>query len=151
MSNFTPITLKTRPRFFEDNECKALWRWALMVPTLRDYLYHVPNGGSRNKIEAARMKGMGVRAGVFDYHLPVPRGEYHGLWIEMKATPPNDARVSPEQKEWLAKMQAQGYAAYVCRGWGEAQRVFQWYLGLPVPEIAITCPPLEAVLGEVGE
>ena len=119
----------------EDTEAMALWAWAQHNKVLRDHLVHVPNGGRRNKREAARMKRMGVRAGVHDYLLPVPRGRYHGLWIELKATPPNNAKVTKEQREWTERMRDQGYAAYVCKGWVAAARVMRWYLDkLPAPE-----------------
>lgn len=36
-------------------------------PKERLKLFHVPNGGSRNRIEAAKLKRMGVRAGVADF------------------------------------------------------------------------------------
>ena len=47
-------------------------------------LYHIPNGGTRDPIEAKHMKEQGVKRGVPDLHLPVARGKYHGLYIEMK-------------------------------------------------------------------
>ena len=115
-------------RYREDEESCALWEWAQFIPELRDCLYHIPNGGKRNPCEAARMKKMGVRAGVADYHLPVPRGAYTGLWIELKATPPHDAAVQSNQREWLGKMQDQGAVAVVCKGWMQAKRVIEWYL-----------------------
>ena len=36
-------------------------------------IYHVPNGGSRNTLEAANLKRQGVKAGVPDLCLPVPK------------------------------------------------------------------------------
>lgn len=131
---------------YEDDESKALWDWAQYNKVLREYLHHVPNGGKRNAREAARMKAMGVRKGVHDYHLPVPRGGFHGLWIELKATPPNHARTTPEQKEWESKMRSQGYAAFVCRGWITAKQVIEWYLSLYEPGHC-KCPELKEVLG----
>jgi hypothetical protein len=44
--------------------------------------FHVPNGGSRHKIEAAKLKGMGTLAGVPDLIIIVD-GAVHGL--ELKA------------------------------------------------------------------
>ncbi len=35
-------------------------------------LYHIPNGGSRNAIEAKNLKRQGVKPGVPDLCLPVP-------------------------------------------------------------------------------
>lgn len=49
-----------------------------------DLLYHVPNGGKRNQKEAFNLKRQGVRAGVPDLCLPVSRGKYHALYIELK-------------------------------------------------------------------
>lgn len=47
-------------------------------------IYHVPNGGSRNQLEAANLKRQGVKAGVPDLNLPVALNGFHGLYIEMK-------------------------------------------------------------------
>ena len=126
---------------WEDIEARAYWQWAQFVPLLREHLYHIPNGGYRSRIEAAIMKAMGVRAGVSDYHLPIERGGFLGLWIEMKAKPPHDARVTEDQAWWGDKMLAEGHAFFVCRGFEEARAATEWYLSLPqtllVPEIEI--------------
>lgn len=47
-------------------------------------LHHIPNGGTRDPVEAKHLKQQGVKNGVPDLCLPVPRGRYHGLYIEMK-------------------------------------------------------------------
>ena len=79
--------------------------------------HHIPNGGSRNKAEAARLKRQGVKAGVPDICIPVPRGGYHGMYIEMKY-----GRNKPRetQKIWLERLNAQGYYTVVCYSAGEA-------------------------------
>ena len=152
MSHKTPAQYKPghRSNFYEDRESTALWNWAQMFPVLREHLYHIPNGGNRNPREGARMKGMGVRAGVHDYHLPVPRGGFHGLWVELKATPPNAAAVSVGQKEWEVKMRDLGHAVYICKGWETAMKVFRWYLAMPPVPVIVECPPLESVLKEMA-
>lgn len=113
----------------EDTEQITLMHWAQMQygrhPELR-LLFAIPNGGSRNKIEAAKLKAMGVKAGVSDLFLPVPRGRYAGLWIEMKRL--TGGRATKEQREWLAEMTRQGYAAHICKGWKAAAEVIQNYL-----------------------
>ena len=66
----------------EAQEQMTLFSWAAMqsgkYPEL-NLLYHVPNGGSRHKAEAGRLRAEGVKAGVPDLCLPVARGQYHGL------------------------------------------------------------------------
>lgn len=71
----------------EDTEQIAVIQWATyqmnVYPELK-WLHHCPNGGSRNRNEAVKLKQMGVKAGVSDLCLPYPRGIYCGLYIEMK-------------------------------------------------------------------
>lgn len=89
-------------------------------------LYHVPNGGSRRKSEAGRFRAEGVKAGVPDLCLPVARGGYHGLYIEMKRI--KGSKTSEEQKAWLACLKAQGYFVALCKGWEAASRVITSYM-----------------------
>lgn len=55
-SQSSPGAAKRKPIPHEANEQEALFRWAWFMrgkyPEL-DLLYHIPNGGSRNRIEAA--------------------------------------------------------------------------------------------------
>lgn len=98
-------------------------------PALGELLIHIPNGGSRkNAYEGWRLKAQGVRAGVSDLFLPVSRKGFHGLWIEFKAAPPNNAPISPGQKDWLTLMTAQGYAAHLCLGVDASMKVIDDYL-----------------------
>lgn len=78
-------------------EQEALFRWAVLQPTESGIrlMMHIPNGGYRKPSEAARFRALGVRAGVPDIFLPVARGGYHGLWIELKRR--RGGRVSGEQ------------------------------------------------------
>jgi hypothetical protein len=122
-------------KFIEDDHQEALFRWASVMansgyPTR--LMFAIPNGGYRRPREAARMKLAGVKSGIPDILLPVPRGEFHGLFIELKRPiVKGDAKpvVSPEQKHWLKELDAQGYMATVCYGWIEAKEVIESYLG----------------------
>lgn len=115
----------------EGVEQATLFHWAEMQtwkhPEL-SLMFHVPNGGKRSATEAARMQKEGVKAGVPDIFLPVPRGEYHGMWIEMKRI--KGGRVSEEQQKWHDALRAQGYAVNVCKGWQEAADCLEEYLAL---------------------
>lgn len=107
----------------------ALFQWAKkaqqQLPEL-ELLYAYPAGGHRHKATAARMKREGAKAGVPDIHLPVARGEYHGLWIELKI---GNNKPTQKQKWWLEKLSEQGHLAVVCYGWEEAMREIEKYLG----------------------
>ena len=101
----------------ESQEQATVFEWAKIqsksIPEL-ELMYHVPNGGSRNKIEAARLKAQGVKAGVPDICLPVARNGCHGLYIELKRV--GGAKPRENQLEWLEKLMRQGYKVAVCYG-----------------------------------
>ncbi len=114
----------------EDDEQSALFGWAALYPQCR-LLYAVPNGGYRKPREAARMKRQGTRAGVPDICLPVARGGFHGLYIEMKRPiVKGEAKpvVSKEQAQWLKDLRAEGYCAEVCYGFNDARDLIENYL-----------------------
>lgn len=116
----------------EAQEQKAVFDWA-MQPSVRavwpelKLLHHIPNGGKRDRVEAAHLKAQGVKRGVPDLCLPVARDKFHGLYIEMKT---DKGRTSPEQKWWQEELTGQGYFATVCHGWQAAVDALKWYLAL---------------------
>ena len=91
-----------------------------------ELLFAIPNGGKRNIVTAKLLKDEGVKAGVPDVFLAVPRKEFNGLFIEMKRQ--DGGRVSKEQKDWMDRLQAQGFEAVVCRGWEGAAEALLRYL-----------------------
>ena len=107
----------------ESQEQQALFEWAAYHPEL-ELMHHIPNGGKRNPREAARLKREGVKAGIPDIFLPVPRRGWHGLYIEMK-TP--GGRLSKAQKDIHQKLSEQNYAVVVCHGCDEAIQAIQHY------------------------
>lgn len=115
----------------ESVEQQCLFRWAAYqsgkYPELK-LLYHVPNGGSRNKAEAGRFKAEGVKAGVPDLCLPVPRGEFHGLYIELKRL--RGSRTSEDQILWMEELTKQGYCVALCKGWEAAAKTITNYLDM---------------------
>ena len=112
----------------EDEEQIWLFSWAALNlgrwPEL-ELMHHIPNGGKRTKTEAARFKAMGVKRGVSDIFLPVARGGFHGLYIELKA---KDGKVDAAQKEWIEAVRKQGYCGAVCFGGGLAADLIKRYL-----------------------
>lgn len=133
----TRPALGTSQRHPEDAHQAALFDWAEKAMGAHPELIalmHVPNGGKRGRLEAARLKRQGVRAGYPDIALDVARGRYHGLRIELKATAEDlgrKPRPSPEQREWLARLNNNGFRAVVCEGWIAARDELLSYLALP--------------------
>jgi hypothetical protein len=97
----------------EHAEQMGLFEWAAYAavhwPELA-LLHAIPNGGDRHPTVAARLKAAGVKPGVPDICLPVPRGDWHGLYIELKT---RRGRVSAAQREWLTALARQGYRTAV--------------------------------------
>lgn len=91
-------------------------------------LFAIPNGGQRNIITAKRMKDEGVRAGIPDLFLAVPRGKFHGLFVEMKKT--RGGVVSDAQKACMQMLSENGYCVTVCHGFMDAQDAVKGYLSL---------------------
>lgn len=95
-------------------------------PELR-LLHHIPNERQCSPALGMQLKLAGVRRGVPDLHLPVPRGEYAALWLEMKT---GTGVSSAEQEWWIRELNASGSFAEICHGWESAVRVIEWYMGL---------------------
>lgn len=114
----------------EATEQERVINWATFYaknfPEL-DLLYHVPNGGSRNQLEAANLKRQGVKAGVPDLVLPVPRQQFHGLYVEMKW---GKNTTTEKQDWWLEQLRQQGYKTAVCWSAEEAMDVIANYMGI---------------------
>ena len=89
-------------------------------------MYHIPNEGKRSVVRGAQMKREGLKKGVPDICLPVARGRYHGLYIEMKRR--RDGRLTKEQEKWIERLNRYGNKAVVCRGWEEAAQAIGDYM-----------------------
>lgn len=90
-------------------------------------MFHVPNGGSRNKREAIALKQMGVKAGVSDLLMLVPHGKYHGLIIEMKY---GSNKLQDSQRDFLQSQMAAGYCCAVCYSSNMAKELVRAYMSL---------------------
>jgi hypothetical protein len=76
---------------------------------------------------------MGVKPGVSDIMLPVRRGNWPGLFIELKKPKldgKKDSVTQPEQKVWGDHFISQGYGFVVCYGWHEAQKSVDTIFGI---------------------
>lgn len=124
----TRVTHNREPEHLEQ---RCLFDWIdkhlVRIPDLRG-AFAVPNGRGRSRMEAGKLKAEGVRRGVPDVWLAVPRDGYHGLVCEFKA--PGKLRdVSPEQEAWHRFLRDQGYLVIVSDNWRSAWNLIVRYLG----------------------
>lgn len=114
----------------EHNEQVALMHWWSYASKSHgipeQLLFAIPNGGQRNLIVATKLKAEGVRAGIPDLFLAVPRGRFHGMFVEMKKT--KGGRVPKNQQIMLETLNLCGYYSIVCHGWNEARDAITQYL-----------------------
>ena len=88
-------------------------------------LFAIPNGGKRSLATAAKMKAEGVRAGVPDLCLPVMRGGFGGMYIELKA---GKNTTSDLQDDVIEELRSDGYYVEVFWSWEEALAVMIAYV-----------------------
>lgn len=136
-----PALFKAKPVRAKRIDREGLEQAALMAeievryPKVFELIYHVPNGGHRHKLVAAKLKQQGVKAGIPDLVLPMARGGYFGLYIEFKATI-DPAPVSASQTACIRRLNEQGYLAIVCRGHFDAMEQLRAYLRLAPTVVA---------------
>lgn len=92
---------------------------------------HVPNGGSRNIVEAAKLKAMGTTAGVPDLMILGPKG-FTG-WLEVKAP---KGRLSQSQRHFIDSLQDMQHPVAVVHSIDEAQQAIKSW-GLPSKDAAM--------------
>jgi VRR-NUC domain len=107
----------------EDAEQQKIVKW------LKDHdvlFYHIPNGGKRDKREAAKFKRLGVQAGVPDLCIPIARWGYFGAYIEVKRK--SGGKVSEAQLYWLKVLGEMGYYCTVANGFDDFVSKMNEYL-----------------------
>ena len=121
----------------ETTEQMGLFRWANnhvhVLPELR-WMYHVPNEGKRTNGNI--LKAAGLKSGVPDICLPIPRNGFHGLYIEMKY---GKNKATKEQKEYLAALDEYAYKTAICYGAQEAMETIVDYLQTPDGQNLYVC------------
>lgn len=112
-------------------------------------MHAIPNGGYRRGAEASKLKAEGVKAGVLDTFLPVPKpfkfsdpdtgregfGMYAGLYVEFKEPKRRnhaEGGMSDAQVEFADAVRHQGYCARVAYTWYEAANVVMLYYGVEI-------------------
>lgn len=122
----------------EHQEQSALFAWARNPATLKKHpelhlLSASLNGVKLTKSQAIKAKKAGMLAGEHDVRLPVARGGYTSLSIEMKA---GDNRPTAKQLEYGERLESEGAKVCYCWSWIEAKEQIERYLSLDKPVFA---------------
>lgn len=88
-------------------------------------LHAIPNGDWRGFGTGIKLKAQGVLPGIPDLFLPVPRGDFHGLYIELKKA---NGSVKPAQWEMMAALHSQGFQVRLTNHLGTALQIISDYL-----------------------
>ena len=80
-------------------------------------VFSIPNGANVDARNRKRLKEEGLLPGVPDLFIPVPCGDKHGLFVEVKS---QTGYLSKEQKRFLEDVcKPQGYAFCLARSIGQ--------------------------------
>lgn len=88
-------------------------------------IIHIPNEGKRSQYVGRQLVAAGLAKGFPDLFLPIARGGYHGLMVEMKF---GTGKLTEEQKDWLRFLKGEGYATYVAYSFEEGRDAVTMYL-----------------------
>ena len=112
----------------EHDEQVKLFQWARLSegrwPGLA-LMFAIPNGGKRHVAVARKLKAEGVRPGVPDVCLPLARGPWHALYIELKH---GHNTATPGQLGWLRMLTLAGNRAEVAYEFEGAKALIEEYM-----------------------
>jgi hypothetical protein len=110
-------------------QCECIKWFRYQYPLYKNLLFHIPNGGSRHKLEAINLKRGGVIPGIPDLMLAVPRISgwdfYHGLFIEMKSA---KGKLTSLQQERVKELKEEGYMVEIINNFNSFKLVIDNYL-----------------------
>jgi hypothetical protein len=106
------------------------WLGIVKLPDTH-WIHAIPNGGARSAASAGRLKAEGVRTGVWDVFVPVPRRGHHGLYLEFKRPEHRTHKnggLTQEQVEFGMQAHTLGYKMKAVYTWREAALALLEYL-----------------------
>jgi VRR-NUC domain len=113
-------------KHIEDQIQIEIFKWLRLQH--KDILaFHVPNGGKRNLLEAARLKRMGVLAGVADVLILEPRGKHPLLALELKS---QGGKQTPLQAVFEANCIRRNIKYKIAKSFYQAKEIIDEYLNL---------------------
>lgn len=102
----------------------SAWMGVSKYPELK-MLFAVPNGLFTTAASAGKAKAEGLKSGVPDLILPVPRGGHTGMALELKV---GKNKPSDNQLWWLRNLHSYGWYTVVCWTYEDAVAAFEEYL-----------------------
>lgn len=94
----------------------AVIAWCRLQRNGLEQAIHIPNEGKRSPRRGAQLKREGMKPGVLDIFIPLAKGGWHGMWLELKS---HGKKPTADQSRFLTGMIAQGYLA----AWTDSQDV----------------------------
>ena len=114
----------------EYSEQVAVFLWAMMYEKMYPDLWLMSGsimGGTKVPFKIlAKWKKSGMKKGKPDIQLPVARGGFIGLWIELKVR--GGKNPSPDQVTYLTRLSEAGHCCYCCKGSDAAIEIIKRYV-----------------------
>jgi len=127
-------SVSTRKNQHEESDFQIVcYRWfCAQYPKLKELLWGSINGVKLNLSprQLAKLKEMGFTKGVPDFTLSAPRGNFAGLFVELKV---QGRKPSKEQRAMLKRLDEEGYCCKVANNIDEFISVITTYLSAPNP------------------
>lgn len=103
-----------------------LFEWISFHPHIAPFCFSIPNERKASRFHGALLKQMGLRPGASDVFVAIPRGDFHGMFLELKEgrNKPND-----RQLKFMDDMRSQGYYCVWKTGFEKARLAITEYLG----------------------
>lgn len=109
----------------EDDVQRAFKQYCERQRDERKASFHIPNEGKRTKLGHINAVAKGLVPGASDNFIPAVRGNWHGLFLELKA---KGKRPTSDQWDFGMTMQACGFAFAWADGIDMAIRVVEQYM-----------------------
>lgn len=126
------------PRLLEHKSQAAFITWCKVnerrYPELKT-IHAIPNAARRSYKLVGFMLAEGLRKGVLDIHLPIPRGPWSALWMEFKV---EGGRLTADQDAFADLVRKERALVAVVYQWHQAAELVEEYLRLPRPRAVHT-------------
>lgn len=112
----------------EQIEHIKLMDWVRSKSHIHPFVFHIGNERKTSVQQGKLLKRMGIKAGVSDLFIGIPRGEWHGMFLELKA---GKNKPTKAQELFMQDFASQGYYCVWCQGFEEAKKLILEYVEIP--------------------